>query len=441
MTMSLVARLWWRRYLRRNACPWDELALFQELAPDQQRAQLALRLLRQIRYFGTRDDALPEWREAARITDPDELWRIWPQLPIVTKRTLNDRFRPDEINQRFGCQGRADSTGGSTGEPTHFFHDTQMLRAITAQITYSMLGMGWRPGMPIVSVWGSERDIGKQVPPKIRLHYWMTRQYSVDGFSLDQHTVDRVLSILGRHKHVAMYGFTSMLEFVAEQILDRGIVIEPEKVQTAWNGGEILTETQNEIFQKAFRVPLLNRYGGRELSTMACQFSPDGPLTVLRPWLFLEVLDESGKPVGPGESGRLIWTSTVCRGSPFLRYEVEDWGTFQAAHRCESGVGALSSIDGRSAGVVRLPNGMKINNIYWNHFFKEFREVRQFQLVIRNRGDLHFLLRGEKWSPEREQRFRGTLSNFLGNLPIEIDWVEQIPRTSRGKRIQVVREN
>src|SRR5438270_1544082 len=167
MTMSLVSRLWWRRYLHRNACPWDELTLFQELAPDQQRAQLARRLLSQVQYFGKRDDALPEWREAARITDPNELWRIWPQLPVVTKQTLNDQFQPDEIRQRFGCQGRADSTGGSTGEPTHFFHDTQMLRAITAQVTYSMLGMGWRPGMPIISVWGSERDIGKQVPRKI----------------------------------------------------------------------------------------------------------------------------------------------------------------------------------------------------------------------------------------------------------------------------------
>ncbi|MBV8810489.1 MAG: hypothetical protein JO033_17600 [Acidobacteriaceae bacterium] len=439
--MSLVSRLWWRRYLHRNGCPWDELALFQELAPDQQRVQLAERLLRQVQYFGRREDALPEWRDAARITDRDELWRIWPQLPIVTKQMLNDRFRPDEIKRRFGCEGRADSTGGSTGEPTHFFHDRHMLRAITAQITYSMLGMGWRPGMPIVSIWGSERDIGKQVPWKIRLHYSMARQYNVDGYSLDQGTVDRVLSILHRHKHVAMYGFTSMLEFVAEQVLDRGVAIEPEKVKTAWNGGEILTETQNQVFRTAFGVPLLNRYGGRELSTMACQFSPTAPLTVLRPWLFLEVLDESGKRVEPGESGRLIWTSTICRGSPFLRYEVEDWGTFQAPHQCESGIHALLTIDGRSAGVVRLPNGMKINNIYWNHFFKEFREVRQFQVVIRKRGDLHLLLRGERWSREREQYFRGTLSNFLHNLPVEIEWVEQIPRTNRGKRIQVIRES
>ncbi len=438
---SLVSRLWWHRYLRRNSRSWDELDQFQQLSPDRQRLQLGQRLLEQIQYFGKREDALPEWREAAAITDPLEVWRVWPQLPVVTKQMLNERFPAGEIQKRFRLKGRTDATGGSTGEPTHFFHDMRMLYTITAQVTYTMLRMGWQPGMPLIWVWGSERDIGKQVPLKIRLHYELTRQYAVDGYALNQDTVDRIVSLVRRYPTVAMYGFTSMLEFVAEQVIANGIEIPAGRVKAAWNGGEMLYEAQSRQFERAFGTPLLNRYGGRELSTMACQFSANAPLTVLRPWLMVEVLDRFGKPCPPGESGRLVWTSTVCRGTPFLRYDVEDWGTFERPQEQVSGIAALTSIDGRSAGIWELPNGKRINNLYWNHLFKEFGEVRQFQVVIRRDGGLHFLLRGERWTPERETHFRRTFTNFLGDVPAEIRWVEQIPCTSRGKRMQVVRES
>jgi hypothetical protein len=67
-----ISSLWWRRYLRRNAIPWTDLECFPQLRPDLQRKELGARLLKQIQYFGMREDALPEWREAARIEDPEE---------------------------------------------------------------------------------------------------------------------------------------------------------------------------------------------------------------------------------------------------------------------------------------------------------------------------------------------------------------------------------
>jgi phenylacetate-CoA ligase len=438
---SLISKLWWRRYLRRNATSWEELNSFAALPPDRQRERLSRRLLDQVQYFGRREDALPEWREAARIQDPAELWKIWPSLPVITKQMLHTQFEPSQMQRRFGLEGRIDATGGSTGEPTRFFHDWPMLRAITAQVTYTMIRMGWRTGMPIVSIWGSERDIGKDVPRKVQWHYRLTRQYSVDGYSLTDNTTDRVLALIQRKQPVALYGFTSMLDFVATQVMDRGFQVAPGWVKAAWNGGEMLFEDQATRFRSAFHTPLFNRYGGRELSTMACQYTDAGPLVLLRPWLMVDVVNEQGKPVSPGESGRLLWTSTVCRGTPFLRYEVEDWGHFRAGDETEAGITALGGIDGRSAGVWRAPSGKTINNLYWNHLFKEFSEVRQFQVIIRKEGTLCFLFRGNGWSPEKEQKFRQTYTRFLGEIPSEIRWVDEIPRTSRGKRMQVVREN
>lgn len=439
MLSRMIRRYWWRRFERRDATSWEELDRFPLLDPREQRRLLAERLLGQVQYFGTREDALPEWREAARIRDGEELWRLWPSLPILDKNTMRERFRPAEIQARFGIQGTVRATGGSTGEPTQVLHDDAMMRATKAASTYARLRMGWRPGMATVILWGSERDIGRRAGRRDRLYAGLMGDFVVDGYGLTRETVRRVLDLLRRHRPAALMGFTSMLEYVAREALAMNQAPPAGWVATAWNGGEMLFANQAELFQKAFGVPLLNRYGGRELSVMACQFEAGAPLHVFRPWLFVEVVDANGRPAAPGEAGRLLWTSTVCRGTPLLRYEVGDMASFAARDESEAGIHALDQLHGRTAGLLQLAGGRTINCLYWNHLFKEFPEVLQFQVVIQPDDSLRLLLKGAGFSGQREAQLRGKIAGFLGPAPFTLNWVEQIPLTARGKLLQVVR--
>jgi phenylacetate-CoA ligase len=440
---ELCSRLWWRGILRRSGRSCAELHQFPTLDPGEQRRQLAARLLAQLRYFAGRGDAFPEWREAARITDPEVLWRVWPLLPVLDKATLRKHFEPRQMKLRFGLEGKLGSTGGSTGEPTHFLHDPGMIRAGTAATYYARLQMGWRPGMSTIIVWGSDRDIGKTTGWRTRVYLELCRDHLVDGYHLTPLTVERVLAHIRRESEVAIYGFSSMLEYVAQRIVETKISIPAGVVKTAWNGGEMLFPEQSTGFRSAFGVPILNCYGGRELSVMACQFQADQPLSVLRPWLFVEIVDHNGKPAKPGESGRMLWTSTICRGTPFLRYDVGDLATYQDDGHDESGIHKISELQGRIASLLKLPNGRVINNLFWNHLFKDFPEVEQFQVVVRNpdSSELRILLRGSGFSPDREARCRRTLDGLLGDIRTQIIWVEQIPRTAQGKLLQVIRED
>jgi len=440
MIIESLSRYWWKRDRRRNARSLEELETFPKLRPPEQRRWLQQSLQSQIKYFGGREDALPEWREAARIQDSNELWRIWANLPIVNRSLLQTHLHPRNIGSRFGLTGRMDSTGGSTGEPTPFFHDTEMIRACAALGLHARLRMGWDPGRPTIIVWGSERDIGKEVSVHSRLRQLLFGNFMIDGYNLTRRTVERVLALIRRHQPVALYGYSSMLEFVARETLAMNSYTPQGSVYVAWNGGEMLFPEQVEVFKKAFGVPILNLYGGREFSVIACQYKADDPLHVLRPWQFVEIVDDNGKPAGPGEIGRIICTSTICRGTPFLRYEVGDLGEYDAAFCDESGIRALRQIQGRIASVATLPNGKRIQNLYWNHLMKEFTEVRQFQIVVKKDGGLRFLLKGDGFSADREKHLRKIIEDFLGDLPIQITWVDSIPLTRQGKLIQVVRE-
>ena len=173
-----------------------------------------------------------------------------------------------------------------------------------------------------------------------------------------------------------------MLEFVARGVVGRNASLPPGYVRAAWNGGEMLFQEQSELFRKAFGVPIFNRYGGPVNCPRWHASSRDGgPLHILRPWLFVEVVNDQGYPASPGETGRLLMTSTVNRGTPFLRYEIGDLGTYASAHCTEAGITALESLQGRVSGLLRLSNGKVIQNTFWNHLFKEFSEVQQFQVV------------------------------------------------------------
>src|SRR5688572_23677720 len=204
MFIRTIRQYWWQRFEQRDSCSAADLIDFRGLNPEAQRRLLAARLFAQIRYFGNREDALPEWREAARINDPDELWRVWPSLPILTKKALRDYFDADATKSRFGIDGMVRATGGSTGEPTRVLHDGGMLRATKAASTYTRIRMGWKPGMATVVVWGSERDIGRKQDLRNRLYTQLMGDYVVDGYGLTRETVRTVLSLVHQHRPAAL---------------------------------------------------------------------------------------------------------------------------------------------------------------------------------------------------------------------------------------------
>jgi phenylacetate-CoA ligase len=192
------------------------------------------------------------------------------------------------------------------------------------------------------------------------------------------------------------------------------------------------------LFEEVFGVPILNYYGGRELGTIAVQRTRGAPLHVLRPFVFVELVDDDGRPAAPGQPGRVVVTSTGNRGTPFLRYDIGDVASASAESRDASGVTRLDELLGRAGSVVRLASGATVSNNYWNHLFKELDGVSQFQVRLQRDGSLTLSFVGERFGGEREAWLRSTLRDFLGPVPVRIAWVDAIPATRMGKRLQVV---
>jgi phenylacetate-CoA ligase len=444
--MSLGDRLYWQRYRRQYDLDGfeDAVGSFRRATPAEARRTMAGRLRDQLRYFARRPDALPAWRDAAAIADLDELWRVWPFLPVLTKHDLQSRYSARAL-RALEVDGVADATGGSTGEPTTFIHDAAFKRLLGAVTVFTRQELGWRPGLPTVCVWGAQRDIGQGLKGWRKLRHDVTshlsRLHEVDGFSLTDETARRVYDrLIACRRGAAIYGFSSMLEHVARVVQRERWPVPHGLVRTAWNGGEMLHDAQVRLFESVFGVPILDNYGGRELGTIATQREVHGPLHIVRPFVFVELVGDDGLPVAPGQPGRVLLTSTACRGTPFLRYDVGDLASASADSVDEAGVARLDTLLGRTASVLRLPSGATIQNIYWNHLFKEFDEVTQFQVRLKPDGSIALSFVGRGFGAQREAGLRRTLADFLGSIPVQIAWVDAIPATRLGKRLQVVVE-
>jgi len=369
----------------------------------------------------------------------EELWRVWTDLPLLTKDVLRDRFAPERLFNECRVRGRLDCTGGSTGEPLRFVHDRNMIRAKRAAHMYTRLRMGWRPGMATIILWGSDRDIGRGVPLYSRVWRRAVRDFIIAGFAVDERVVERVVRILDVCRPVAIYGYTSFLEWLAKASLAAGVAPRAGDVAVAWNGGEVLAPEQSDIFRRAFGVPILNRYGCRELSIIACQYAPTGPLWVLRPLVFLEVVDDLGRPAGPNQLGRLICTSTICRGTPFLRYVIGDLGTYGPQDRDQSGIVALRTVQGRVSGCIPTLDGKVLSSIFWNHLFKDYPWIQQFQ-VRWSPTRIRILFRGEPLPASVEQETIHKVQRVVGPIPTSLERVDRLALTPEGKLIHVVRE-
>src|SRR5690606_11204494 len=117
----------------------------------------------------------------------------------------------------------------------------------------------------------------------------------IGGYVVDASTARRFVAAVARHAPCVVYGFTSMLVQVARLALDLGLAVPRGAIIAAWNGGELLTAKDSELFARAFGVPIHDLYGGRELSTIACQYTVGGALEVVGPHVMVEIVDDAGE--------------------------------------------------------------------------------------------------------------------------------------------------
>lgn len=202
---------------------------------------------------------------------------------------------------------------------------------------------------------------------------------------------------------------------------------------------ETLRPEARAAIEGAWGVPVVDVYSSREAGYLALQ-CPDHPhFHVQSEALRLEVVDEAGRPCGPGETGRVLVTPLHNLAMPLIRYDIGDAAEVGAACPCGRGLPVLTRILGRRQNMLRLPNGERrwplLSSGDIGALLEAAPAVRQHQVVQTALGRLQVRLAVARPLTPAESGavIAWAHRKFGAGFAVTVEAMPDLPRTAAGK--------
>ena len=168
-----------------------------------------------------------------------------------------------------------DATGGSTGEPVVIYSSPEDLGwKLSGQQYYQSL-LGCPHGSRIATLYGGELDVTATPSRQARLKNWLSN-YSPHGcFRLDEPYLMEVHRAFSRFQPDMIVAYASAVHLLAITLEQNNQhPTYPRKVIVT--GAEKLESHQRAAVERVFSVPVVERYGSRDVSMMAYQIPGHG---------------------------------------------------------------------------------------------------------------------------------------------------------------------
>lgn len=421
---------------RRSGAFLEELVRQQSLAPDALRELQWDRAAALVRWAARTTDFYPAFYERHGI-DVTAIrgWEDWHALPIIDRTTVKehaDGFTSSDARQ---SNAREALTGGSTGQPLRTKHDARVPSLALAWRMYSWWGIAPWDNLARVGRWG----FGRAETLKKELLWWPTRQTYLDAALLSPDSMRAFHRRMWATRPALLEGYVgSMVEYA--DFLEEAALQAPPLRAIATTAAPLTSSVRRRL-ESFFGAPVYDEYRGSEFGWLAGECGERNGLHVFADARLVEVVDEHGRPLPPGEVGDLVVTDLTNRVFPLVRYRVGDRGAMRDG-LCACGVTLplMNQPEGRTTDLLRLPSGRSIGHRLMAMFSAHPEAVRLFQL--HQRSDFSIVVRvvlGDAADSARHvetavQALRDRISN---EVPITTEHVERLPFTG-GKLKYVV---
>ena len=152
-----------------------------------------------------------------------------------------------------------------------------------------------------------------------------------------------------------LIGNPSVLVGIARHCIAHGIQVPG--LREVRSLGETIADDLRALCRAAWNVPLVDVYSCQEAGYLAIQCPEYEHLHVQSENVYLEVVDDDGKPCAPGEIGRVLITSLNNFATPLIRYEIGDYAEVGPPCPCGRGLPVLKRVMGRYRNLLTYPDG------------------------------------------------------------------------------------
>jgi phenylacetate-CoA ligase len=311
----------------------------------------------------------------------------FPHIPLLDKSAIRSHREDLTSDDLPGRKPYENTSGGSTGEPVRLVQDRESLQSHVSLAMLHDAWSGYAMGERKAVLWGSERDlfVGKE---KFRtsLGRWLRNEIWLNAFRMTREQMGGYVQRINAFRPAQILAYAESIYDLARFIESANVAVhQPGSIMTS--AGVLYPEMRGTI-ERVFRAPVFNRYGSREVGTIACECDRHEGLHVLPLTHHVEILGEDGLPTGPGETGEIVITHLANYSMPLIRYRIGDIGTWsEDLCACGRVLPSLKTVSGRVSDIFVTKEGARIHGEYFTHLFYFRNWVNKFQ-VIQEKADL-----------------------------------------------------
>jgi len=433
----LATRLYWTAYLARHLAPQARYAFRRPAAIRRDQC----RRVRSIVAYAARH--VPHYRETmkrlgltpADFRTADDL----AKLPILERRDL--ARDPERLVARNVPERRRHwfRTGGSTGKSVQVAHDPAALLHFTAfyerqrGIVARAAGRRWGYREAVIASPDSTAATVGRICRSLTIRPGFARvrrRY----FDLTADPADAFPSIARFQPH-ALFGTGSAIGRLLAQALASGRPFPPVKA-VAYNSDDLAPGARRFLAERV-GAQVLSWYGCVECLSIAFECEQHRGLHINTDHCPVRIVDDAARPLPPGETGNVVISNLVTRATVLLNYRVGDLAAILPQPcTCGRSLPLMSFITGREDDRLVLPTGRTVHPQAPRTVVEHMPEVWEFQFVQPTPTHLRVAIvaaPGSDRAALAKAIAAGLDKVFGGALAVDVDFVDEIDRTSSGK--------
>ena len=367
------------------------------------------------------------------------------KFPPLAKQDIRDNFDSLISDAIPRSQLRRGNSGGTTGEQLHFCSTRQeRLTFAYARWARSLEWTGVKLGdahMSIRQHGPQRRGPGERLLRRISVH--LQRAQMVDTMTMREENLPDIFSLIQRTRPRSITSYPSALALLTSYARAEDKTCTP--VPSVCLEGEQTLDHQRAVIREVFGSDPYIRYGSNELHEVAGQCEVRDGIHIFAEDFIIEVVDDEGNPLPPGQRGRMLITSLHNYGMPFIRYENGDIGSLLPyACPCGRGLPLMSPQIGRTLEYIYTKSGVHIAAMDVNVADVLPSGTIQYQLSQENIDSFVLLvvppgpLSADTWDLVRGRLTELLRARLAENVSVELRLVDRIEMNLSGKRLAFI---
>ncbi len=204
--------------------------------------------------------------------------------------------------------------------------------------------------------------------------------------------------------------------------------------------GEAVGNKARKAISEAFGARVIDLYSSKEAGHIAYLCPSGSGMHVNAETMLLEIVDEAGRPVAPGKTGRVVITPFFNAAQPLIRYDQGDVASWGPVCSCGRHLPVLAGVVGRSTTLFYHPDG-RVQSSYLG-MYRHLLNAEAWQIA--QTGPTRFEVRYvpiDRQIPGSEREFAAVLRRaYFDDAEVAFHRVDSIPTTDYGKPREYVNE-